>query len=258
MYLHVNVDLELIDVGKRDFQKQDSYLFQHVHAGVKEPSIIHILGLSGQGKSTLLRMIGLLSPIDEGSILLQGRPARQWLAEEWRSTISYVAQQAVMLPGSIEENLRAVSRIKQKPFEQRFAQQLMNLVGLDHLDWEKEASSLSGGEKQRVALVRSLLLRPAVLLLDEVTASLDIHSQQAVEELLSSLHREEGTILLWITHHLEQAKQYGQRIWFMADRTLLEDSPAEIFFQSPQTLAARQFLQLGRESLSAEGRKADV
>ncbi len=254
----MNIDLELINIGKKDFQKSASYLFKHVHASVKAPSIIHILGLSGQGKSTLLRMIGLLSSIDEGSILLQGRPTHEWLAVEWRSTISYVAQQAVMLPGSIEANLRAVSRIRQTSFEERYAQQLMELVGLEQLDWKKEAATLSGGEKQRVALVRSLLLRPQVLLLDEVTASLDIHSQHAVEELLTHLHREEGTTLLWVTHHLEQARQYGHRVWFMGENTLLEDTPTEIFFQSPQTETARHFLQTGRESFSSEGRKANV
>ncbi|HZG13492.1 MAG TPA: ATP-binding cassette domain-containing protein [Candidatus Bathyarchaeia archaeon] len=253
----MSLQLELEGLGKRDFTNHDMYLFHDVDAIVQEASIIHIIGLSGQGKSTLLRILGRLSPFDEGRISLQGRSIGEWPAETWRATVSYVAQQAVMLPGSIEDNLRAVSQIHRKPFDQEYARQLMKHAALEKLDWSKDASLLSGGEKQRVALVRTLLLRPQVLLLDEVTASLDIHSQHAVEELLAQLHREEGTTLLWITHHLEQARRYGQRIWFMAENTLLEDTPAETFFQAPQTEMARQFLLIGKES-QTEGREAYV
>lgn len=249
----MSIHLQLEDVGKRDFHSNESFLFRHVHASVDEAGIIHILGLSGQGKSTLLRVIGLLTPLDEGVIRLQGRPIHEWPAEKWRSTVSYVAQQAVMLPGSIEDNLRAVSRIQQKPFERQYARQLMEEVGLSHLEWDKEASQLSGGEKQRVALVRSLLLRPQVLLLDEPTAALDIHSAHAVEQLLTRLHQEGGMTLLWITHQLEQAQRWGQRIWFMAEGTLLEDAPAASFFRAPQSASARQFLQGNMAMLSERG-----
>ncbi|NGQ95104.1 ATP-binding cassette domain-containing protein [Brevibacillus sp. SYP-B805] len=237
--------LELEHIGKNAGGGPGSWLFRDVNAVVAEPSIIHILGLSGQGKSTLLRIIGLLTPPDEGTVRLQARAAAEWVPEKWRSLVSYVAQHPVMLPGSVEENLRAVSRIHQQPFEARYARALMERVGLGELAWEKDASLLSGGEKQRVALVRTLLLRPRILLLDEVTASLDIHSQRAVEELLTHVHREDGVTLLWVTHHLEQARRLGDRIWFMAEKSLLEDAPAAAFFHSPRTEMARRFLQDG-------------
>ncbi|WP_134687522.1 ABC transporter ATP-binding protein [Brevibacillus migulae] len=253
----MNLQLELEDVGKRDFTDPDQYLFRDVNAIIEEPSIIHIIGLSGQGKSTLLRILGRLTPFDEGRISLQGRSIHEWPTETWRAAVSYVAQQAVMLPGSIEENLKVVSQIHQKPFDRDHARQLMRHAGLEELDWDKEASQLSGGQKQRLALVRTLLLRPQVLLLDEITASLDIHSQHAVEELLVHLHREEGTTMLWVTHHLEQARRCGQRIWFMAESTILEDTPGETFFQSPRTELARQFLLIGKES-QMEGSEAHV
>jgi putative ABC transport system ATP-binding protein len=235
--------LELAHIAKRKSSESDSPLFAEVNTIVTDPTIIHILGVSGQGKSTLLRIIGLLTPPDAGTITLHGRPSKEWAPEKWRSLVSYVAQQPVMLPGSVEENLRTVSRLQQKPFEEKHARMLMERVGLGELAWNKPASLLSGGEKQRIALVRTLLLRPQILLLDEVTASLDIHSQHAVEELLTAVHREEGVTLIWVTHHLQQARQVSQRIWFMAERTLLEDAPTEQFFQSPQTAAARMFLQ---------------
>jgi len=236
----MDVRLELENLGK---QLNGRLLFSQVSAVINEPAIIHILGTSGQGKSTLLRILGLLSPASEGMVRLNGKPASAWQPEQWRRTVSYVAQQAVMLPGTVEENLRTVSRITGDAFDLVYARQLLDRVGLGELDWSKPASQLSGGEKQRVALVRTLLLRPALLLLDEVTASLDIHSQAAVEQLLLELHRREGTSMIWVTHHLQQARTISQRIWFMAEQTLLEDRPTGDFFHAPETAAARQFLQ---------------
>jgi putative ABC transport system ATP-binding protein len=118
------------------------------------------------------------------------------------------------------------------------------------LEWSKPVQGLSGGEKQRVALVRSLLLRPEIMLLDEVTASLDQHSRHAVEAMLLKWHQREGTSLIWVTHDLEQARLCTQRVWFLAEKTLLEDRDTYSFFHSPSSTAAQNFLNL---PLSGEG-----
>ncbi|MGQ7279392.1 ABC transporter ATP-binding protein [Brevibacillus thermoruber] len=234
--------LELEQLGKRSASQPDGWLFADLSAVVEEPAIIHILGKSGQGKSTLLRILALLTRPDSGTVRLAGKPPEQWTPERWRMTMSYVSQHPVMLPGSVEDNLRTVSRLHQRPFPADRAREWMEQLGLGGLDWAKPADQLSGGEKQRVALVRSLLLQPAVLLLDEVTASLDALSKQATERLLADLHRREGTTLIWITHDWEQARSVGQRVWFMADGRLLEDAPSDRFFNAPRTEEARRFL----------------
>ncbi|MEB3090083.1 ATP-binding cassette domain-containing protein, partial [Parvimonas sp. M20] len=87
-----------------------------------------------------------------------------------------------------------------RPFDQQLARALFEQLHLEQVEWSKPAQQLSGGEKQRVALVRTLLLRPAVLLLDEVTASLDTRSKLATEQLLVDLHKQTGTTILWVTH----------------------------------------------------------
>jgi putative ABC transport system ATP-binding protein len=227
-------------------------LFSHVTAVVDEPSIIHILGKSGQGKSTLLRILGLLSRPDSGTMSLHGIPSAAWSPEQWRSKVSYVAQQAIMLPGSVEDNLRTVSRLHDKPFEQAYAQSLMERLELSDVDWSKPAAQLSGGQKQRLALIRSLLLRPEILLLDEVTASLDTVSKQAVEQVLTELNRSSGTTLIWVTHDLEQARGIGQRIWFLAEQRLQTDCDTASFFATPPTEAARLYLHSAAESANGK------
>ncbi|CAJ1001215.1 putative ABC transport system ATP-binding protein [Brevibacillus aydinogluensis] len=234
--------LELEQLGKRSSSGPDGWLFADLSAVVEEPAIIHILGKSGQGKSTLLRILALLTRPDSGSVRLAGKPPEQWTPERWRMTMSYVAQQPVMLPGSVEDNLQTISRLHQRSFPADQARAWMEQLGLGGLDWSKPADQLSGGEKQRVALVRSLLLRPTVLLLDEVTASLDALSKQATEQLLADLHRREGTTLIWVTHDWEQARSIGQRVWFMADGRLLEDASSDLFFDAPASEEARRFL----------------
>lgn len=235
--------LELEQVAKRLGGDQAGYLFANVTAAIAEPTIVHILGTSGQGKSTLLRILGLLTSADEGTIKLHGIPSDRWAPEKWRMTASYVSQHPVMLPGSVEDNLLAASRLHQTAFERDFARTLLDRVGLEELSWSKPAEQLSGGEKQRLALVRTLLLRPKILLLDEVTASLDIHSQHAVEDLLQDIHRDQEVTLIWVTHQLEQARTVSKRIWFFAERQLMEDAATEAFFHAPSSAAARSFLQ---------------
>ena len=156
--------------------------------------------------------------------------------------VSYVAQQPMMLPGSVEENLRAASNLHQRVFDVKQARQWMEQIGLNHLDWEKPAQQLSGGEKQRLALIRTLLLRPAILLLDEVTSSLDAISKQATEGLLRDIHGRTGTTILWVTHDQEEARTTSQRVWFMANGQLLEDTDSHTFFDSPESDEAKMFL----------------
>jgi putative ABC transport system ATP-binding protein len=236
--------LDIVHLKKHIYQKENRLLFSGINVQIKDPCIISVIGASGQGKSTLLRIIGMLDSADEGTIRYRNRLSSEWAPYDWRSKVCYVAQQAAMLPGSVEDNLRTVSRLHKKELDTSLAKQLLHAVKLEELDWSKRATDLSGGEKQRLALVRSLLLRPEVLLLDEVTASLDLQSKQAVEQLLLDWHSREGVTLIWVTHDLEQARHTSSHVWFMADNTLYENSPTETFFECPTTGLARSFLQL--------------
>jgi len=222
--------LEMDNLAKSFAGEDRITLFTEVTAAVEERTAVALIGASGQGKSTLLRILGRLDAPDSGTLRFHGRPATEWTPLEWRKRIAYVAQQAVMLPGTVEDNLRAVSRLHQLPFEDELAGKLMDELGLSDISRAKDASALSGGQKQRLALIRTLLLKPEILLLDEVTSSLDGESKKLVEEALAAWRHERGTALVWVTHDLEQARLCSERVWHMAGQTLQEDMPTDSYF----------------------------
>lgn len=227
---------EIIDLTKNywhtEKQRKGAYLFSNFTATIASSERIALLGKSGQGKSTLLRMLALLDNADSGKIRFNGIQESEMEARVWRTKVTYVAQQAIMLPGTIEDNLKTVSKLHNETFDDKLARKLMKEVGLETLDWTKKAADLSGGEKQRVALVRSLLLGPSILLLDEVTASLDQQSKAYVENLLVTWSEIEKRTFIWVTHDLEQAKKVSDRIWFMENGTLAIDCETDTFFEN--------------------------
>ncbi|MFF2015576.1 ATP-binding cassette domain-containing protein [Paenibacillus sp. NPDC058177] len=223
-----------------DANALNKYLFSQISAEIAEPTRIALIGASGQGKSTLLRIMALLDTPDEGELLVNGKSFQHIPARQWRMTVTYVAQQAVMLPGSIEDNLRTVSKLHGQPYDFSLAAELLEQLGLDYLDLTKVAEDCSGGEKQRISLIRSLLLRPEIFLLDEITASLDINSTQKVEALLLKWHEEKGTTFIWVTHDLEQARRISNRTWMM-DKGGLQEYSSDSFFNEPVADLARRF-----------------
>lgn len=253
--LQLKAVLGIDRLSKRRPDKTGQYLFRDISARVEAGRRIAILGASGQGKSTLMRLLARLDLPDEGSITLHGTPPQGWKPNEWRKRVCYVAQQPVMLPGTVEYNLRAVSELHGEPFDRDSAERCMAAVGLGTIDWRKPAAELSGGEKQRTALVRSLLLAPEVLLLDEVTASLDPASKRAVEQCLNEWAALRGAALLWITHDLEQAKHISDTVWFMDEGRLLENGRTSEFFRNPVTERARGYI---RSADASKGEDGDV
>ncbi len=235
--------LQLRQLRKNRNDLESGPLFANVSADIAEPAIIALLGVSGQGKSTLLRMLAALDNIDEGDVRLHNVSQRETDPRSWRMKVCYVAQQSVMLHGSIEQNLKTVSQLHRIPYDVKLVQHLLPRLGLDHLDMGKNADQLSGGEKQRVSLLRSLLLHPEVLLLDEITASLDRGSKEMVEQVLEEWHHQEGTTMIWVTHDIVQARQMSKTVWFMGEGTLLENSATASFFEQPATELARNYIQ---------------
>jgi putative ABC transport system ATP-binding protein len=238
--------LELDNIGK-SLSVGGQWLFKKVSAVVDQPVIIHLIGSSGQGKSSLLRILGRLDAPDEGDVSFNGTKSGEWDPRVWRRKIGYVSQQPVMIEGTVLDNLRLGSMIHHEVYDARLGDRLLRSVGLEDLSLDKRAADLSGGEKQRISLIRSMLLKPQVLLLDEVTSSLDARHVLGVELMLSDWHRSQGTTLIWVTHNTEQARRTGTRIWFMAENALLEDRATEAFFREPVTEAARQYLHAAIE-----------
>ena len=214
---------------------------------VEKGDVLAILGPSGCGKSTLLRCINGLERISAGDILLKGESVVKSEKEmpDVRKKIGMVFQSYELFGHmNVLDNL-TLGPIKAKGEEKKQAEEraraLLERVGLG----DKAASypaNLSGGQQQRVAILRAMLMDPDIYLFDEVTAALDPEMVQEVLALVGEL-AEEGKTMLIVTHEMEFARQVADRILFLEDGTIVEDSDPETFFEHPKTERARQFLE---------------
>lgn len=179
---------------------------------VPENGVLVVRGPSGAGKSTLLRALARLRPILHGRVWLQGREMREVPPTLWRRRVHYVAQQPVAFDGTVLDNLLLPYRLRifrDEPAPQRPAL-VAALEELGLPDPDQDARTLSGGELARVALLRAVLARPSVLLLDEPTASLDAANRQRVVSLLRRwVTAEPGRGLVLVSHADQDAEAFG-------------------------------------------------
>jgi tungstate transport system ATP-binding protein len=201
-----------------------------------------VLGPNGAGKSVLLRLLhGLLTPSD-GSV--------KWSQDAAiaRRAQAMVFQRPVMLRRSVRENIEFALRTAANDTSgppratiRERAETILARAGLSHLAG-RPARLCSGGEQQRVALVRAWALAPEVLFLDEPTASLDPAATRAIEGTIDAIHAA-GTTIVMTTHDLGQARRIANRILFLHRGRLLEDTPATDFFNQPATPEAQAFIR---------------
>ena len=230
---------------KKDF-KEAGEILKGVSLDVERGETVVILGPSGCGKSTLLRCINGLEQVQEGEILLDGEVIsnRKKDMHIIRQKIGMVFQSYDLFPNmTVLKNIllgptKAQKRDKAEVTQQ--AEQLLSRVGLlDKKDFYPR--QLSGGQKQRVAIVRALCMNPEILLFDEVTAALDPEMVREVLDVIMDLAKEQRTMLI-VTHQMEFARAVADRIIFIDDGVIAEESSPEQFFTSPKTERAKQFL----------------
>ena len=214
-----------------------------IHKG----EVVVVLGPSGCGKSTLLRcMNGLESP-SAGTILLDGEEVTSdgKKIALLRQKIGMVFQSYDLFPHkNIIDNITLapvkVQKRARKEVEQD-AERLLKRVGL----WEKRKAyprELSGGQKQRVAIIRALCMNPEVMLFDEVTAALDPEMVREVLDVMLEL-ADQGMTMVIVTHEMQFARAIADRIIFLDNGIVVEDSKPDEFFTNPQTQRAKDFLQ---------------
>ena len=171
---------------------------------------VAIMGASGAGKSVLLRLIADLDP-GSGQVLLNGRPRSQFSGPAWRQQVMYLAAEPAWWADSVMAHFLPDTRSE--------LLQLGEQLGLRSGFIDIPVAQLSTGERQRLALLRGLLRKPQVLLLDEPTAALDEDSVAAVEQLLRS-RQQQGLSLLWVTHSHPQASRVASRCLRLHERQL--------------------------------------
>ena len=245
--------LRLVDLDKT--YPGGHHALRGVSLDVADGEVVVIIGPSGCGKSTLLRTINGLEPINSGRIILDGTdlaaPGVSW--PEVRRRIGMVFQSYELFPHlSVMGNLTLAPGLvagETRGDASTRALKLLERVGLADRanDYPRQ---LSGGQRQRVAIVRALMMNPEILLLDEVTASLDPEMVREVLDVVLELART-GMTMLIVTHEMGFARAIADRIVFMDEGRIVEVDPPRKFFADPSSDRARKFLDI----FSFEGAK---
>ncbi|WP_273126267.1 amino acid ABC transporter ATP-binding protein [Metabacillus sp. HB246100] len=213
-----------------------------IHSG----EVIAIIGPSGSGKSTFLRCLNLLEKPTSGQIWVNQQEITNPTTDisKVRQNVGMVFQHFYLFPHkTVLDNLTyapiTVRGVSKQEAEDR-ARSLLKKVGL--LEKEKEfPNRLSGGQKQRVAIARALAMNPDIMLFDEPTSALDPEMVKEVLEVMKSL-AETGMTMAIVTHEMGFAKEVADRVLFLDEGKLVEDSPPKEFFQNPKSDRAKVFL----------------
>ncbi len=187
-----------------------------------------MVGPSGAGKSTLLRMLNRLDEPTGGTVRLDGQDTRELPPAELRRRVGIVMQRAYLFPGTVAENL--VFGPSQRGESLADGQIASMLAGVGLAGYEgRNALTLSGGEAQRVAVLRALANDPEVLLLDEPTSALDAAARESVEAAIRSLIESRRLTCVWVTHSAEQARSVAAHVLALeGGRVKAWGSPEEI------------------------------
>ena len=224
----------------------DHTVLDAITAQLEFPHVLALLGPSGGGKSTLLRVIGGLESPETGSLTIDGQrvPTGEKPLRTFRSNIGTVFQSWNLFPhldalANIMLPLTAVHGLAAEAARDRSLELLerLHLTGHGH----KRPAELSGGQRQRVAIARAVAIHPRLLLLDEPTSALDPEMTAEVLEVIADL-KSEGRTFILVTHAMNFARSIADQVAFLADGRIVEQGSAQAFFSAPQSETAQRFL----------------
>ena len=214
-------------------------LLQDLDLSVKQGETLVLLGRSGSGKTTTLRLINRLLLPTEGEVRVQGIPTTQWDAIRLRRSIGYVIQEGGLFPHfTVERNIALVPRIENWPPERVRARvrELLATVGLNAELASRYPAELSGGQRQRVGVARALAADPPILILDEAFGALDPITRSEMQKEFRALQQRMQKAVIFVTHDLREALLMADRIALLEDGRLIVDLPASEFPRSQHPL----------------------
>jgi tungstate transport system ATP-binding protein len=237
--------MSLIEVAGLNHSYGERKVLQDLNLGIGKGEVFALIGPTGAGKTTLLRIIDLLEVPGAGQIYFDGkcipRSGKQRL--EIRRRMSFIHQKPQVFNLSVYDNVACGLRWRREG-KNKIAEKvdhILEMVGLEGYR-NRNARTLSGGEAQRVALARSLVLEPEVLLLDEPTANLDPVSTAKIEQLISYVAKRHNTTMIMATHDMSQGQQLADRIGVLLAGRLAQTGNATDVFRSPQNEQVAHFV----------------
>ncbi|MBG9453017.1 glycine/betaine ABC transporter ATP-binding protein [Lysinibacillus sphaericus] len=224
----------------------DQVAVKAIHLEIKKGEFFVLIGPSGCGKTTLLKMINRLIHLTEGTIRINGKRISDYNIHELRWNIGYVLQQIALFPHmTIEENIAVVPELKKwnKQQIQQRVRELLDMVGLEPAKYsQRKPTELSGGEQQRVGVVRALAADPEIILMDEPFSALDPISRTKLQDDLLELQQTIQKTIVFVSHDMQEALKLGDRICVMKDGEIVQIGTPQEIIQNPVSDFVREFI----------------
>lgn len=224
-----------IEFDHVSFRINGRALLQDLVLSVKQGETLVLLGRSGSGKTTTLKLINSLLLPTSGKVRVNGRATPEWDPIQLRRSIGYVIQDGGLFPHfTVERNIALVPRIENWPKAKVDARvrELLQTVGLNEDLLSRFPSQLSGGQRQRVGVARALAADPPILILDEAFGALDPITRSEMQKELRALQERMRKAVIFVTHDLREALLLADRIALMEDGRLIVDLPVAEFSHS--------------------------
>lgn len=212
-------------------------ILKDVNLLIKDGEFMVLVGPSGSGKTTMIKMINRLLEPTGGNIYMNGKRIKDYNERELRLSTGYVLQQIALFPNlTVAENIALIPEMKGWSKEQIASktEELLNKVGLPATEYVKRMpSELSGGEQQRIGIVRAMIGEPKILLMDEPFSALDAISRKQLQTLTKDLHKEFGMTTIFVTHDTDEALKLGDRIAVLEEGEIVQVADPKTILAQP-------------------------
>ena len=228
----------------------DTVIIPDLNLEIEKGEFVTIIGSSGCGKTTALKMINGLIPPTGGDILVDGENIRNKDMITLRRGIGYAIQGSVLFPNmTVEQNISYVPSLLNKKDKERTAKAVdkwMQIIGLDPSMKERYPSELSGGQQQRVGIARALAASPDILLMDEPFGAVDAITREQLQNELKEIHKKTGITILFVTHDIEEALKLGTKVLVMDHGEIQQYGTPKELLQNPATDFVKKLVEKQR------------
>ena len=215
---------------------------------IKNGEFLVLIGPIGSGKTTTLKLINRLIEQTEGDIYFQDKKLKDYNLRELRLETGYVLQQIALFPNlTVEENIALIPEMKKfdKKLIAEKTKDLLEKVGLDpKLYMKRYPNELSGGEKQRIGILRAIIANPKVLLMDEPFSALDPISRTQLQDLIKQLHNEYKMTTVFVTHDMDEALKLADRICILQEGKVVQIATPKEMRDNPANDFVREFFKV--------------
>ncbi len=202
----------ILKLDNIEYSSNGVHILKGINLEITKGDCISIVGKSGSGKSTLLKIMADLIEVSKGTLIFKEKNYNEYEPMELRRKISYCIQEPQLFGKVVSENLEYPFNIRKVEVNYNLIGNLLEKFNLQKDILDKDILSLSGGEKQRISIIRNLIFTPEVILLDESTSALDGENTKLVENYIEALNSQ-GVTVIWITHSEKQSKSiFNKRI----------------------------------------------